>query len=223
MKAKQEAAGCLPSFLRWFGTRSSATGGKKPADLPYRRRDDFLSPAERSFFGVLQQVIGDRGVLLAKVRLADLLFVPKGDGDTGFRNRISLKHVDFVLCHPKTIQPLAAIELDDSSHSTAKQQEKDQFQDEAFAAAELPLLRFTARRQYDPRQIATRLEPLLTGPAQLAPPVIQSEHTTDQPPRCPKCDTQMVLRTASRGASKGSQFYACPNFPQCRTTQPVAD
>lgn len=33
---------------------------------------------------------------------------------------------------------------------------------------------------------------------------------------CPKCGSVMVLRTASKGANKGKQFYGCSNFPKCR-------
>lgn len=33
---------------------------------------------------------------------------------------------------------------------------------------------------------------------------------------CPKCGKKLVLRTASKGASAGNQFYGCLGFPQCR-------
>ncbi|MBC8374112.1 MAG: NERD domain-containing protein [Phycisphaerae bacterium] len=35
-------------------------------------------------------------------------------------------------------------------------------------------------------------------------------------PRCPKCDSEMVLRTAKRGDRKGKQFYGCSRYPKCR-------
>jgi Protein of unknown function (DUF2726) len=60
---------------------------------PYERRD-FLSPAERSFFGVLQQAIGDEYLIFAKVRVADLLGVRSGISDRqAHLNRITAKHV----------------------------------------------------------------------------------------------------------------------------------
>lgn len=38
-------------------------------------------------------------------------------------------------------------------------------------------------------------------------------------PLCPKCGSTMVLRTASKGAYAGSQFYGCSRFPACRGTR----
>ena len=36
-------------------------------------------------------------------------------------------------------------------------------------------------------------------------------------PRCPKCDSAMILRTAKRGERAGKQFYGCSEYPKCRT------
>lgn len=34
---------------------------------------------------------------------------------------------------------------------------------------------------------------------------------------CPKCGSEMVLRTAKKGQNAGKQFWGCSRFPQCRT------
>ena len=40
--------------------------------------------------------------------------------------------------------------------------------------------------------------------------------------QCPKCGSELILRTAKRGANAGNQFYGCSNYPKCRyTTQSV--
>ena len=39
---------------------------------------------------------------------------------------------------------------------------------------------------------------------------------------CPKCECEMVLRTAGRGAGAGRQFWGCSSYPRCRFTMPVA-
>ena len=36
-------------------------------------------------------------------------------------------------------------------------------------------------------------------------------------PRCPKCDSEMILRTAKRGDRADRQFYGCSQYPKCRT------
>lgn len=38
-------------------------------------------------------------------------------------------------------------------------------------------------------------------------------------PICPKCGKEMVLRTAKKGKSAGSQFWGCRNFPSCKITK----
>ena len=36
---------------------------------------------------------------------------------------------------------------------------------------------------------------------------------------CPKCGSELVFRTAKKGANAGNQFYGCSAFPKCRYTQ----
>jgi Restriction endonuclease len=39
---------------------------------------------------------------------------------------------------------------------------------------------------------------------------------------CPKCEREMVLKTARKGKGAGQQFWACPGYPwKCRYTMPV--
>jgi len=38
---------------------------------------------------------------------------------------------------------------------------------------------------------------------------------------CPRCESEMVLRTATKGANAGCQFWGCSTYPQCRYTLPV--
>jgi hypothetical protein len=42
----------------------------------------------------------------------------------------------------------------------------------------------------------------------------------DQRKHCPKCEREMILRTASRGA--GLKFWRCSAHPRCRFTMPVS-
>jgi restriction system protein len=38
---------------------------------------------------------------------------------------------------------------------------------------------------------------------------------------CPKCEREMVLRTARKGLVAGNQFWGCSAYPRCRFTLPV--
>jgi len=38
---------------------------------------------------------------------------------------------------------------------------------------------------------------------------------------CPKCENQMLVRTAGKGLNAGSQFWGCSKYPSCRFTMPL--
>lgn len=142
----------------------------EPEVLPFHVRDDFLSPAECSFYHLLQSAAGDWAVVCPKVSLADLFFARTGDygTNTSYRNRIARKHVDFLLCDPRSMKPLLGIELDDASHNRADRQDRDGFVDQVFAAAGLPLHRQRVRRAYDLHALRASLRGLVGregGPA----------------------------------------------------------
>ena len=65
-----------------------------PIAFPYKAKNSLCSPAERSFLGVLEQLLNDKYRILLKVRLSDLLDITKGVSKS-FRqsalNRISRK------------------------------------------------------------------------------------------------------------------------------------
>jgi hypothetical protein len=123
--------------------------------LPYRRKDYLLSKAERSFYEVLRQALGEGDTLVfAKVRLLDLLWLPKGTAKAqSHRNRVQSKHVDFVLCDRRELRPQLVIELDDKSHEEEERQGRDAFVDRALVAAGLPILHLSARRTYSTREL----------------------------------------------------------------------
>lgn len=210
---------------------------KAEQDFPYALRDDFLSPAEQSFCQVLRAVVGDRFLVCPKVALADLFFAKTGDARQNriFLNRIDRKHVDFLLCEPKTMRPVVGIELDDKSHDRPERQARDEFVDGVFAVAKLPLLRVPAKRGYAAAELNSLLgqyiktEPPVAVPppgervTSLAPGLATQSAAVDVgeanktvAPHCPKCGSEMVLRTAKSGANQGGKFWGCSNFPRCR-------
>ena len=44
---------------------------------------------------------------------------------------------------------------------------------------------------------------------------------TEAKPACPKCQSEMVLRTAQKGANAGKTFWGCSTYPQCNGTRPA--
>jgi Protein of unknown function (DUF2726) len=149
-----EQRGCLLAIFSVLGIRSKAS-----ASLPYRRKDYLLTKAERSLFGVLSEAVKDRHFIFAKVRLADLVWLPKGtESRQSHFNKVQSKHVDFVICDRASVRPLVCVELDDASHSESKRQTRDAFVDAALRAAGLPLIRVPARRAYNVADLQRQLE-----------------------------------------------------------------
>lgn len=135
--------------------------------LPYEKKAYFFTKAERSFYGVLKQAVGDRFDVFGKVRLADVIEVKKGTDQwrTHF-NKIQSKHVDFLLCEPEFVAPALVIELDDSSHKKPKTQETDAFVDQALGDAGLPILRVPAKHGYDPAALRADIEQRINSTGQ---------------------------------------------------------
>lgn len=222
--------GCLLSLINALGLLHQGEEGQDDAELPieaelleelpYRIRDDFLSPAERSFFAALVTAVGERAIVCPKVSLGDVLFATDRKQYRRFANRINQQHVDFLLCSQENAKPLVAVELDDSSHERESAKQRDRFKDAACRAAGLPLVRIPARRTYDPQELMDVLLPYLqsASPHPAVPLVSLAEGGQ---PTCPRCGVPMVVRTATKGAQTGQQFYGCSNFPKCREVIPI--
>ncbi|KLU02305.1 putative queD like protein [Rhodopirellula islandica] len=215
MDNNPERSGCLGFFLKLLGIGPGAGSGKGRNDLPYRLRDNFLSAAELAFYRVLEQAVGETYSINNKVRLWDVLCVPRREDSRTYENKISSKHIDFLLCDPSTMQPILAIELDDASHNRKDRQERDAFLDQALTAAGLAILHIKAARTYSIAEVGHQIASVLpeTASNMSAPPPLQAESSE---PSCLKCHTAMVQRKASKGAHAGKRFWACTNYPKCR-------
>jgi len=219
-------------------------GTTKGGGYPYQKAGTLFTPAERSFMGVLKLAVGDKAMVLGKVRVADVLVTKPGLA-RGLRqqafNKISAKHFDFVLCNPKDLSILCAIELDDSSHQLRQRQARDLFLKQACTAADLPLIQVPAKAGYvidEVKQLLTQHleERQPTSPAPQPAPAVKPIETiaaatavgalaatvpTVNEKCCPKCDSPMVQRVATKGVHAGHSFWACSGFPKCRHFEPV--
>lgn len=219
MAVANEKPGCLSVIFPFLKHSQKEVASK---DLPYRLRDDFLSPAEFSFYKVLASIIGAQLAIQSKVRLADIFFVARPNENVAYFNRIAQKHLDFLVCDSVTMKPIFGIELDDASHKQNNRQERDDFVEKVCRVAGLPLLRFPVQREYNQREIAAQIAPFVSekvSPSVASQPQINKQ--VGSVPLCPKCGIPMVLRTVAQGEHKGKQFYGCQNYPRCREMNPV--
>jgi hypothetical protein len=141
------------SLLRLLGRQQkseSVTGA-------YEAVPALLTPAERSFFGVLQQAVASDYQIFAKVRLADIVRPvrsPSRSGRQSAFNRIT----GIALCHSSRLSVVAVIESDDRTHERFERGVRDGLVDSALTDAHIPVLRVLARQSYSPTQIREQVE-----------------------------------------------------------------
>ncbi|TDU69333.1 uncharacterized protein DUF2726 [Prosthecobacter fusiformis] len=151
----------LSAVLPWITRKRGGRG----ESFKYRLHDALLTAAERSFFGVLQSALSPAHLITFKVRIADVITPQKGLSGSQWQkafNRISAKHIDFLICRADDLSPVLAIELDDASHQGEKRIQRDQMVDSALASAGLPLLRMPARKAYSPAELRQKIASILS-------------------------------------------------------------
>jgi Protein of unknown function (DUF2726) len=119
-----------------------------------------LSPAEAEFFRCLVDLYGASAVVCPKVRLVDLVRPSQEMDRSKFQiafNRVSAKHVDYVLLRPDDLGVLGVVELDDRSHGRQDRADRDVFVDDALRQGGIPVCRVKARRQYDLNDLSQQL------------------------------------------------------------------
>lgn len=208
------------------------------AGLAFEGRGELFTPAERSFLGVLEQALaGSHYRVFGKVRLGDLVKPAKGltaSKRTSAQNRINQKHVDFLICTDTDLVVVGVVELDDQSHGRGDRAERDSFVDDALKKANIPVLRFPAKKSYPLAEVKVKLQTVLAdleGPMpttaqteakSLPPESVSSEPLETKPPTdsaipvCEKCSAEMVKRQAKNGPHAGKFFWACSTYPKCR-------
>ena len=147
-----------PLFLgKWVEKNREKIAANLTAEPVYWLKASVLTQSELRFLRVLEQIETPGLRLIYKVRLADIFDTKSGQGFYAAFNRISAKHVDFLLIRESDGKPMLGIELDDSSHEAKKRQERDDFVDRVFNASGLPLLHFPVQKVYDPQEMAERM------------------------------------------------------------------
>lgn len=154
------------NFLVFFLLIAIASGTiyirkyQRAKSFPYTRLDFLFSQAERAFLSALEKAVGKQFRIFAKVRIADVIGVKLSCGQRDQQvafNKISCKHFDFVLCDKRSMKIMAAVELDDRSHSLKERQERDLFVNAVCLAAKLPLIRVPVRRYYGEAQLQKQI------------------------------------------------------------------
>lgn len=111
-------------------------------DYPYSAKP-LLTPSESRFYHCLAALSQGRCLILIKPRLADVF--KHDSGEIAALNKISQKHVDFLICRHQDWMPMLGVELDDDSHERKDRKERDMFVNSLFASTGVPLIRIHIR------------------------------------------------------------------------------
>jgi Protein of unknown function (DUF2726) len=114
-----------------------------------------LTPPEQILYFRLVKALPDH-IVLAQVQCSRVLGVKTGFNFNEWNNRINRMSYDFVICQ-KDATVVAAIELDDATHQSARRAATDAKKNRATEAAGILLVRWDALNMPDERAIAALL------------------------------------------------------------------
>lgn len=180
--------------------------------LPYRLREQFMFTPELALFRVLQGMVRGHYVICPKVALNDIFYIARPNENVHFFNKIFRKHVDFLLCEPDTLRPAFGIELVKPVART-ETREADQFMENLFLSAGLPLVHVPSSDRYMERDLTELFQLSLMKVKETAP--LRATTDTDSVPMCPVCGRMMVLRIHRSGPNAGKRYYGCMDSPKC--------
>lgn len=180
--------------------------------LPYRLREQFLSSTEVSLLSILQEMADGHYVVCPKVALNDIFYIQRPNENVHFYNKIFRKHVDFLLCDPDGMKPAFGVELV-KPVSKDETRSADQFMQDLFLNAGLPLIHVPSNEQYELSDLV-HLFQLAVMKVKGSEP-LRTDGSSDSAPLCPQCGLVMVLRIHRKGQQAGRRYYGCMNAPTC--------
>lgn len=124
-----------------------------------------MHKGELKVFQYIRECVPENCMVLAKVRLWDIVDVPqKQEERMHYVGKIRSRHVDFLICD-EVASPLLAVELDGKLHQSQERQEKDEYLNRALAAAGIDVLRVPGtlldNREEIQRLVSERLASLI--------------------------------------------------------------
>ncbi|WII92794.1 DUF2726 domain-containing protein [Kingella negevensis] len=128
---------CLP--LIKFRKQTRNPFEDKNVVLPYFRRT-LMTPTELEVYAALLDALPEY-MVFTQVQASRVLEVPSNAQTYYWFNLVSRLSYDFVICRTDST-PIAAIEIDDSTHDLPKRQEADNRKNKATEAAGVAMIRW---------------------------------------------------------------------------------
>ncbi|MBQ1784224.1 MAG: DUF2726 domain-containing protein [Gammaproteobacteria bacterium] len=226
----------LALLVFWIKRRRAAQG-------PYLLIESLLTPAERAFAQAMEQAMGGRYRLLAKVRLAELFAVDLPVSSKGWRQAVddlAGRQADFVVCDSHNFSPLALVELRDPAQGRRGRIEHDDWLVGVCRKVGVPVLVVEARTSYSVAELkrhlavalATEEDVALEAPlsAEASEPQISTPRSREPQLRQPaggRAEPHLRQPSGGRTEPRLKAEPAVTSEPRQRTEpqlrQPVAD
>lgn len=149
-------------------------------------------------------------MICPKVALSDVFYIVRPNENVHFFNKIFRKHVDFLLCDPKTFKPSFGVEMVKPIVKDIVR-DADKFMEELFTDAGIPLVHIPSKEIYEPVDVIALFQVAVTKVDKTNPIGLY-----DGVPNCPVCGKMMVLRINRNSKSSEKKYYGCIDSPRCR-------
>lgn len=125
----------------------------------YKKRNFLLSRAEREFYELLLEAVGQEFYVFPQIHLSSLVDNRVvGQNWFGAFRHIDEKSVDFVLCDKISLSPQIAIELDDQSHERVDRKNRDAEVNRILEMAGIPLIRIDNNSRLSGAELARKIK-----------------------------------------------------------------
>jgi len=134
-----------------FKSKASNSKPEIITESRYFLKHSLLTPTEKEFLKVLEQVVGNHYRIEAQVPLSAIVKPIDSNArytNYGDFNKIRAKSIDYVL-YDKDYVPCLAIELDDYTHLQSNRIERDHFIDEVMRGVGLRIMHVPVAYIYD--------------------------------------------------------------------------
>ncbi|MBM95223.1 MAG: hypothetical protein CMI09_05180 [Oceanospirillaceae bacterium] len=129
-------------------------------DLDYESAGPLLSPAELSFYQVASAAVGKSAMVLAKVRMVNVIKPRTGLADARWRklfDPLAQKHLDFVLIDAETLEAMCVLEFESSTQLNEERVKRNEYVQSVCDSAGIPRVLIDARGGFDINEIREKL------------------------------------------------------------------
>jgi very-short-patch-repair endonuclease len=155
------------AILGAFANKLKPRDGLFAKPWPLEAKRQLMTERERALYQRLLQALPGH-IVLAQVQLLQVLSFQRGRRTQAILNRFNQLSLDFLILNPDT-SIVAAVELDDVTHTREARGHADARKNHALKSAGVPLIRWNAKSLPDTATILAAMPTVAPGNARTSP------------------------------------------------------